>query len=540
LEFLEVSSNGGRPTDSSLSRSGSIWHSLNRFADHCKQGRAGEAYRGWEKRPVFRVARRANAMMISMMMTILEAAAALRARKISSRELTEAALSRARELQPTLHTFITLMEGSALARASALDEELARGVDRGPLHGLPVGHKDCFYTKGVASTDGCKLFADFVPDYDAAVVEKLDAAGMVTIGKTNMHELAYGITSQNVHYGGVRNPWRTDCIPGGSSGGSGAAVASGIIFCGTGTDTGGSVRIPSSFCGTVGLKTTFGRVSRYGCYALVPRFDTMGPLVRSVRCAALTYAAMAGFDERDPVSRRKPVEVPELLPQEGRIDGLRIGLATNFYNERVDAGVLAGVEMLARLAEQAGARIVRVAVPDILALNNATLTVQLVESSHTFGAYRERWDEEVGPVVRPLLERGLTVSAVSYLAAVDFIAEFRERFAAQVLSQCDVLLVPSTPFAAPRIDQSSVVIDGVEEEVRIASTRFQRGVNSLGLPALGMPCGYDAEDSRPYGAQIVGPAFGEGLLLRVGAAIEDRWIAGGNLRRCVAVSPAVE
>lgn len=463
------------------------------------------------------------------MMTILEAAAALRARKISSHELTVAALSRARELQPKLNTFITFLEESALARAAALDDELAKGNDRGPLHGLPVGHKDCFYTKGVPSTDGCKLFADFVPSYDAAVVEKLDTAGMITIGKLNMHELAYGITSQNVHYGGVRNPWRTDCIPGGSSGGSGAAVATGIVFCGTGTDTGGSVRIPSSYCGTVGLKTTFGRVSRFGCYALASSFDTMGPLVRSVRCAALTYGAMAGFDERDPATRRKPVEVPELV-QDGRLDGVRIGLANNFFNERVDAGVLAGVETLARLAEKAGAQIVRITMPDILALNNATLVVQLAESCHTFAAYRDRWAAEVGPVVRPLLERGLTVSAVEYLNALAFIAKFRDLFAAQVLTQCDALLVPSTPFPAPPIGQDAVVIDGVEEEVRIATTRFQRGVNSLGLPALAMPCGY-AEDSRPYGAQIIGGPFTEAMLLQVGAAIEDRWIAGGNARQ---------
>ncbi len=463
------------------------------------------------------------------MTTILEAAAALRARKISSRELTVAALSRARALQPKLNTFLTFLEESALARAAALDDELAKGNDRGPLHGLPVGHKDCFYTKGVRSTDGSKLFADFVPAYDAAVVEKLDAAGMVTIGKLNMHELAYGITSQNVHYGGVKNPWRTDCIPGGSSGGSGAAVATGMVFCGTGTDTGGSVRIPSSYCGTVGLKTTFGRVSRYGCYALAPSFDTMGPLVRSVRCAALTYAAMAGHDERDPVTRRKPVEVPR-LEQDGRLDGVRVGLANNFFNERTDAGVLAGVETLARMAEKAGARIVRITMPDILALNNATLVVQLAESSHTFAPYRERWEAEVGPVVRPLLERGLSVSAVEYRNALDFIAQFREVFAAQVLSECDTLLVPSTPFPAPRIGQDAVVIDGVEEEVRIATTRFQRGVNSLGLPALAMPCGY-AEDSRPYGAQLIGGPFTEALLLRVGAAIEDRWMAGGNARQ---------
>ena len=244
------------------------------------------------------------------MWTIAEAAAAIRARRISCRELTETALQRARELQPVLNAFITLTEDHALARASHLDTDLAKGRDLGPLHGLPVAHKDCYYTRGVRTTDGSRLFADFVPDHDAAVVERLHAAGAVSLGKLNMHELAYGITSQNAHYGGVRNPWRTDTIPGGSSGGSGAAVATGILFCGTGTDTGGSVRIPASYCGVTGLKTTFGRVSRYGCFALAPSFDTMGPLARTVRDTALFYEAMAGYDERDPVSRRRPVEMP--------------------------------------------------------------------------------------------------------------------------------------------------------------------------------------------------------------------------------------
>jgi aspartyl-tRNA(Asn)/glutamyl-tRNA(Gln) amidotransferase subunit A len=452
------------------------------------------------------------------MMTAHEAAAALRARQISCRELTESALALARRLQPVLHTFITLTEEAALERAAELDAELARGVDHGPLHGLTVAHKDCFFTKGVRTTDGSKLFADFVPKFDATVVSRLAKAGTISLGKLNMHELAYGITSQNVHYGGVRNPWNTACIPGGSSGGSGAAVATGMVFCGTGTDTGGSVRIPASFCGTSGLKTTFGRVSRHGCFALAPSFDTMGPLTRTVRDTALFYAAMAGYDEADAVSRRKPVEVPEFT-REGRLDGVRVGLAENFYNERVDPAVLAAVEKMADVAAAAGARVVRVRVPDVMALNRATLTVQLAESSHTFLDDRERWDQ-VGPVVRPILERGLGIPAVDFLQAQETIAGFRHAFG-QVWQECDCLFAPSTPVPAPLIDQNTLTFDGEEEEVRIASTRFQRGVNSLGLPALAMPCGA-AEDGRPYGMQIIGGPFTEAMLLRVGAAVEDR------------------
>ena len=452
------------------------------------------------------------------MWTIQEAASALRARRLSCRELTAQALTNARRLQPQLNAFITLTEESALARADALDVDLANGQDHGPLHGITVAHKDCFYTKGLRTTDGSGLFSNFVPDHDAAVVARLHTAGMVSLGKLNMHELAYGITSQNEYFGGVRNPWDLNAIPGGSSGGSGAAVAAGILFCGTGTDTGGSIRIPASYCGTTGLKTTFGRVSRYGCFALAPSFDTMGPLTRTVRDTALCYAAMAGYDERDPVSQRQPVELPAFTP-EARLDGVRIGLPENFFNERVDPAVLAAVEAMARAAQAAGARIVKVRVPDMLALNSATITVQLGESSATFAAQRDRWNE-VGAVPRAILERGLSITAVDFLLAQQTIAGFRQEFSA-VWQHCDCLFAASTPVAAPPIGQQSITLEGVEEEVRIATTRLQRGVNALGLPALALPCGA-APDGRPYGLQIIGAPFAEASLLRIGAAVEDR------------------
>ena len=201
-------------------------------------------------------------------MTIQEAAAALRARKVSSVELTTAALERIRSLNPKLNAIQTLMEESALESARQADEELARKIDIGPLHGIPIAVKDVFETKGVRTTCGSKLFADFVPDRDAAVVEKLDSAGAVLIGKTGMHELAYGITSNNPHFGTIRNPWNTDCIPGGSSGGSASAVGAEMVFMAMGSDTGGSIRIPAAYCGAVGLKPTSGRVSRYGVMPL--------------------------------------------------------------------------------------------------------------------------------------------------------------------------------------------------------------------------------------------------------------------------------
>src|ERR1035438_9087523 len=241
-----------------------------------------------------------------MPVTIREAADALRARQFSSVELTTAALGRIGRLNATLRTFITVTAEAALKKAAQADAELAGGRDRGPLHGIPIAVKDLFFTRGVRTTAGSLLYRDFVPDHDAAVGERLERAGAVMMGKRKMHELAYGITSENPHFGAVRNPWNVEHSPGGSSGGSGAAVAAGMVYAAMGSDTGGSIRIPASFCGTVGLKPTYGRVSRYGALPLGYSLDHMGPLTRSVRDAATVLNAIAGHDRRDEASSRRP------------------------------------------------------------------------------------------------------------------------------------------------------------------------------------------------------------------------------------------
>ena len=290
-------------------------------------------------------------------MTIAEAAAGLRAKRFSSRELTEEALKNITRGNPRLNAFITVTEESARARAVAMDEELARGVDRGPLHGLPVAHKDLMMTRGVRTTAGSKIFADLVPNEDAVVVQKLDDAGSGMVGKTGLHELAYGITSNNPRFGAVRNPWDTDRIPGGSSGGSGSAVAADLVFVATGTDTGGSIRIPSSFCGTVGLKPTYECVSRRGVLPLGLTLDHIGPMARTVRDCNAAFQAMAS----------KPSQYDPGMHVE--IKGLRVGLPENYYLERLDPEVAEAVRRAMQTAAALGARIVEVRVPDIEAIN---------------------------------------------------------------------------------------------------------------------------------------------------------------------------
>ena len=287
-------------------------------------------------------------------MTIREAAAGLRARRFSAVELATTALARIERHQASLRAFITVTASQALDQARQADRELAAGHDRGPFHGIPVAVKDLFYTKGVRTTGGSKAYENFVPEINATVVEKLLAGGAVMLGKLNMHEMAYGITSANPHFGPVRNPWNTEHSPGGSSGGSGAAVATQMAFMALGSDTGGSIRIPASFCGTVGLKPTYGRVSRFGVLPLGYSLDHVGPLTRSVRDAALALNAIAGHDPRDPTSSRFPMV--DFVPDEDcSIRGVRIGFPDSFFFENLHEDVELAVRGAIARAESLGA-----------------------------------------------------------------------------------------------------------------------------------------------------------------------------------------
>jgi aspartyl-tRNA(Asn)/glutamyl-tRNA(Gln) amidotransferase subunit A len=409
----------------------------------------------------------------------------------------------------------TVMADAAREQAKQADEELARGEDRGPLHGIPVAVKDLFSTKGVRTTGGSSLFADHVPDHDAAVVESLCAGGAVLVGKTGMHELAYGITSSNPHFGAIRNPWDRDRIPGGSSGGSAAAVAAGMVSMAMGSDTGGSIRIPASFCGVVGLKPTYGRVSRYGTMPLGFSLDHMGPLTRSVRDAGAVLNIIAGYDPRDDTSSRRPVEnyVPDIEPT---IRGLRIGLPENFYFERLDPDVDAAVRAAFHAAESHGAEIVPLRVPDIAALNTVARVILLAEASALLEPHLEQRDR-FGPDVLALLDQGRLLPATDYINAQRLRRAMQRQFA-DLWSRVDCLFTPTTPITAPRIGETATTIGGQSQDVRLATTRLVRAINALGLPAVSVPCGADRR-GLPIGLQIVGQPFAEALILRVAQAL---------------------
>ncbi|HEX3878312.1 MAG TPA: amidase [Bryobacteraceae bacterium] len=449
-------------------------------------------------------------------MTIREAASALRARRVSPVDLTSTALARVERNQP-LNAFITVLSDRAMERARQAESELNAGKDRGPLHGIPIAIKDLFAMRGVRNTSGSKVFENLVSDFNSTVVDRLEAAGAVILGKLNMHELAYGTSSDNPYFGAVRNPWNTERSPGGSSGGSGAAVAANIVYGAMGTDTGGSIRIPASYCGTVGLKPTYGRVSRYGVLPLGFTLDHMGPLTRTVRDAAIFLNAIAGRDPKDDTSSRHPTI--DFVPDDHvSLRGMRIGFPENFFFERVDPEVESSVRGAIARAASMGAELKPIRVPDMSAINAVGQVTLLAEAAAIMEPYRES-RHLFSPEVLGRLDQGRLISGVDYINAQRVRRRMRAEFAG-LWQEVDCFVAPATPNTAPKIGEKNVRLGDATEDARIASTRLVRGINVLGLPALSIPCGLNSQ-GMPIGLQIIGPPFDEAIILKAGAALED-------------------
>jgi aspartyl-tRNA(Asn)/glutamyl-tRNA(Gln) amidotransferase subunit A len=435
-------------------------------------------------------------------MTVRGLGAQVRARRISCVELIQQTLKDIGE-RDTFRSLITVTGEQALATARERDEELAAGKERGPLHGIPIALKDLFYTRGVRTTAGSLIYKDFVPTYDATVVERLAEAGAISIGKTNLHEIAFGITSKNPHYGFVLNPLDVKRLAGGSSGGSAALVAGKFLPLALGTDTGGSIRVPASFCGIVGLKPTYGLVSRHGVLPLAFSLDHVGPLGSCVEDCALALNAMVDGEDYN-------------APATADLQGLRVGVPRAFFFGRLADDVRAAVESALEKLRRLGADVRDVATPDFGEMNATARVAQLAETAAVYVNHEDK--TQFGDDVWALLEQGRMIMGHEYVNAQRLRTLFRRGFD-ELWTKVDVLVGPTTPTTAPLLEQNTVSMQGEEENVRMAATRLVRAINLIGEPALSIPCG-KGSDSMPVGLQLIAPPFAEARLMRVGKTLE--------------------
>ena len=457
--------------------------------------------------------------------TIATLSRAITARQVSPVEVTRECLARVGKLDPTIRSFITVDADGALSAARELEAELGAGLSRGPLHGIPVAYKDLLCVGGLPTSCGTKTRDYFAADRECTAVGRLRDAGAVTLGKLNMTELALGPFGDNPHHGDVQNPWKRGHAAGGSSSGSAAAVAAGFVVGALGSDTGGSIRLPAACCGVVGLKPTYGRVSRAGAMPLSWSMDHVGPLTRTVMDAALLLGAIAGYDALDATSSRRGVPYYERV-LDTPVEGLRVGLAENYYFEGLDAEMAAGVRAAAKVLEDLGAEVAPVRVPDPAPLVEVCNVVTRAESAAIHAKLVRERPHELGPAVRARLEVGLHVSAHDYLQALRLRARYTREFVARAFAGADALVVPVIPEPAPVLD---AVKAGTPEEVVGRMGRFSRltrPFNGLGLPAVSVPCGF-SRDGRPLAFQVVGRPFDEATTLRLGHAYERAagWVA---------------
>jgi aspartyl-tRNA(Asn)/glutamyl-tRNA(Gln) amidotransferase subunit A len=452
--------------------------------------------------------------------SISEIGRLFRSGELSPVELTRSQLARIDKLNPVLNAFITVSDERALRAAkeaeAALSMRSKKAVeDLGPLHGIPISLKDNIYTKDVRTTGGSKILKNFVPQQDAAVVALLKKAGAVILGKTNLHEFAYGTTSNNPFYGAVKNPWDVERISGGSTGGAAAGLAAGLGYASVGTDTGGSIRIPSALCGVVGLKPGVRQVSVDGVIPLSTTLDVVGPLARSVDDAALMFDVLMA-QENGGRSFRPPQQGAE------NFAGWKLGIPRAFFLELVSPEVLKAFENAVRILKNGGAEVKEVDVPLLHETEQAGNEIAWAEATlyhEECGWYPQR-AAEYGEDVRLRLEMGTKVKATTYLRALGMRAKFIEGMS-QVFRQqgVDALIAPTTPMAAPKIGEETTTIDGKGQATRGMLLRLNRPANLTGMPAISVPCGR-TEDGLPVGLQLMGPMRSEAELLRLAAEFE--------------------
>lgn len=465
-------------------------------------------------------------------LTIKHLSRLIASREISCLEVLDATVERIEKLNPKLNAFITILDQSARREAKHADSLIKQGKYLGPLHGIPISLKDLIYVKGVRSTSGSKILADFVPDYDSTVTRKLRRAGAIIVGTNNTHEFACGITNINPHYGPSKNPWDLARMSGGSSGGSAVAVSSGMSLASIGTDTSGSIRVPSSLCGIFGLKPTYGRVSKYGVMPLAPSIDHLGPLARSAWDIAAVLQVIAGYDKLDPSSVKVPV--PDYLKEissyrrrntsNDRSKKFKIGIPKQFFFDMIEPKVMEIFrEFVDRLHGCGISATSNVDVDGTDKIFDTWRAIRLGESAAT----HDEWmassrRQEYGEDVIRMLEKGQEITAVQYINALHkWRQEIKDAFL-KAMSEYDALLVPTTNIPAPFLDQKEVNIKGKTIEVYLSLSKLTTVFDITGLPALNIPAGF-VDSKLPVGVQLVGRPFDESRMLKIAYTYEQQY-----------------
>jgi len=457
------------------------------------------------------------------MTSIAELSSLIKNKKISPVEVVDESLKRTNLLQDKLNAYITFLADEARATAKIAEQEIMKDGPKSPLHGIPIALKDLFYTKGILTSAGSQLLANFKPDYDATITERLRNSGAILMGKTNLHEWAHGPTNEDSYYGPSRNPWDTSRITGGSSGGSAVAVATGMAYMAMGTDTGGSIRIPSALCGTVGFKPTFGLASLYGIIPLSLTLDHPGPLTRSVIDAAITMDMITGYDAKDPCRTKykgKNTNFAKALKGVDKLDGMTIGIPSNFYFDKVDYEVENLVKNAISALEQLGATVKYIKIPYLDIVPSISTIIMCAESAFIHKDRLIAHPDGYKPDVKARLEQGKNYFAIDYISAL----QDRERVINawnEALSQVDAVVTPTLPITAFKIGSISVSTRGKEEPAREMCIRHTRFANTTGCPALTVPCGLTPE-GLPAGIMIMGHTHDDLTVLKIGYAYEKK------------------
>ena len=452
--------------------------------------------------------------------TIEDLARLIQGKEVSPVEVVQAHLQRIEATEPTLNAFITPLADQALEAAREAEREVQSGRYLGPLHGVPMGLKDLYYTKGVRTTSGIKVYDQFVTDYDGTVTARLREAGSILLGKLNLAPLAMRGSGRNEFYGNARNPWNPEMVTGGSSSGSGAAAAAGLCTITMGSDTGGSIRIPASFCGIVGLKPTYGLVSRYGVSALSWSLDHCGPMVRTVMDCAHVMNAIAGYDASDPSSSKTPVPDYTATLKEG-LRGLRIGVPKEFYEVPLDPEVKDTVQKAINLLEELGGEVREVSWPNFYDVVMMGHIISVVEASTIHSDMIRTRSSEVAKVLNgiPRLEVGMFVSAADYVKA----QRLRRSYALasrKVMEDVDILAGPTMPMTAFPLELEEIELDGKTFPVEAAIPTYTRPFNHNGLPTVTVPCGFSTA-GLPIGLQLAGHPYRDDTVLRAAYAYEQ-------------------